>query len=167
MIFFPGRGPDYENPSNININDVLGDYSLTLVDVLDTLAIMGNKTEFQKAVKLVLDHVNFDKSNTVQIFEANIRVLGGLLSAHLLMEDIQGPFQNMTPNWYMGDLLTLAHDLADRLIIAFDNTPSGIPHPRVNLRDGVPKNGFDSSCTAGAGNLVLEFGVLSRLLGKY
>ena len=87
--FFLGRGPDYENPSNININDVLGDYSLTLVDVLDTLAIMGNKTEFQKAVKLVLDHVNFDKSNTVQIFEANIRVLGGLLSAHLLMEDIK------------------------------------------------------------------------------
>ena len=24
---------------NININDVLGDYSLTLVDVLDTLAV--------------------------------------------------------------------------------------------------------------------------------
>ena len=60
---------------------------------------MGNTTEFQKAVKLVLDTVNFDKSNTVQIFEANIRVLGGLLSAHLLMEDIQGPFSNMTPPW--------------------------------------------------------------------
>ena len=29
-----GRGPDYENPSNININDALGDYSLTLIDVL-------------------------------------------------------------------------------------------------------------------------------------
>uniref|UniRef100_A0A8D8LQK8 ER degradation-enhancing alpha-mannosidase-like protein 1 n=1 Tax=Cacopsylla melanoneura TaxID=428564 RepID=A0A8D8LQK8_9HEMI len=26
-----GRGPDYDNPSNININDVLGDYCLTLV----------------------------------------------------------------------------------------------------------------------------------------
>ena len=25
---------------------------------------MGNKTEFQKAVKLVLDHVSFDKPNT-------------------------------------------------------------------------------------------------------
>ena len=36
------------------------------------------------------DHVSFDKSNTVQIFEANIRVLGGLLSAHLLMEDFHG-----------------------------------------------------------------------------
>ena len=35
-----------------------------LIDVLDTLAIMGNKTEFQKAVKLVLDHVSFDKPNT-------------------------------------------------------------------------------------------------------
>ena len=33
---------DYENPDNININDVLGDYSLTLVDTLDTLAIIGN-----------------------------------------------------------------------------------------------------------------------------
>ena len=68
---------------------------------------MGNKTEFQKAVKLVLDHVSFDKPNTVQVFEANIRVLGGLLSAHLLMEDLQGPYCNMTPEWYMGDLLTL------------------------------------------------------------
>ena len=70
-----------------------------LVDVLDTLVIMGNKTEFQKAVKLVLDHVNFDKPNTIQIFEANIRILGGLLSAHLLMEDFHGPFGNMTPHW--------------------------------------------------------------------
>jgi len=35
-----GRGSDRENPSNININDVLGDYSLTLVDTLDTLALV-------------------------------------------------------------------------------------------------------------------------------
>ncbi len=62
-----GRGPDYADPSNININDVLGDYSLTLVDVLDTLAIMGNKTEFQKAIKLVVDTVSFDTPNTVQV----------------------------------------------------------------------------------------------------
>ena len=31
-------GPDTENPDNININDVLGDFSLTLIDSLDTLA---------------------------------------------------------------------------------------------------------------------------------
>ena len=65
---FLGRGPDYADPSNININDVLGDYSLTLVDVLDTLAIMGNKTEFQNAVKLVVDTVTFDTPNTVQVW---------------------------------------------------------------------------------------------------
>ena len=39
-----GRGPDYANPDNININDVLGDYSLTLVDTLDTLALIGNSS---------------------------------------------------------------------------------------------------------------------------
>ena len=39
-----GRGPDYQNPDNININDVLGDYSLTLVDTLDTLALLGNSS---------------------------------------------------------------------------------------------------------------------------
>lgn len=34
-----GRGPDYATPSNIAINDVLGNYSVTLVDVLDTLVV--------------------------------------------------------------------------------------------------------------------------------
>ena len=62
-------------------------YSLTLVDTLDMLAIMGNKSEFQKAVKLVVDNVDFNKSNVVQVFEVTIRMLGGLLSGHLLMED--------------------------------------------------------------------------------
>ena len=66
-IFLLGRGPDIENPSNLNINDVLGDYSLTLIDSLDTLAIMGNVTEFKKAVKLVVDNVSFDKPYTVQV----------------------------------------------------------------------------------------------------
>ncbi len=39
-----GRGPDHDNPDNININDVLGDYSLTLIDTLDTLALLGNSS---------------------------------------------------------------------------------------------------------------------------
>lgn len=66
-IHCKGRGPDKENPSNININDVLGDYSLTLVDVLDTLAIMGNVTEFHSAVQRVIENVSFDKPSTVQV----------------------------------------------------------------------------------------------------
>lgn len=34
---------------------------------------MGNSSEFQKAVKLVIDTVSFDKDSTVQVFEATIR----------------------------------------------------------------------------------------------
>ena len=69
-----GRGPDHEHPENININDVLGDYSLTLVDSLDMLAIMGNVTEFQRAVKLVIDNVHFDKVRPKVIKCTNIHM---------------------------------------------------------------------------------------------
>ncbi len=58
---------------NYNINDVLGEFSLTLIDSLDTLAVMGNVSEFQHAVRLVLDHVRFDRNSTIQVFEATIR----------------------------------------------------------------------------------------------
>ena len=58
---------------NININDILGDYCLTLVDTLDTLAVLGNATEFRRAVELVVANVSFDKDNVVQVFEVNIR----------------------------------------------------------------------------------------------
>lgn len=68
-----GRGPDYMNPDNININDVLGDYMLTLVDSLDTLVILGNSSEFKSAVRLIIDNLTFDKDITVQVFEATIR----------------------------------------------------------------------------------------------
>lgn len=74
-IHCTGRGPDYNNPGNINVNDALGDYLLTLVDSLSSLAVFGNATEFKKASRLVIDHLNFDKNNTVQVFEATIRYL--------------------------------------------------------------------------------------------
>lgn len=60
------------------------------------------------------------------------RVLGGLLSAHLLITDKAKPFGNIAPVGYDGELLSLANDLASRLIPAFDNTATGIPFPRVN-----------------------------------
>lgn len=39
-----GRGYDHKNPDNINVNDALGDYHLTLVDTLDTLAVCASVT---------------------------------------------------------------------------------------------------------------------------
>eukprot|EP00066_Takifugu_rubripes_P022985 XP_011612251.1 PREDICTED: ER degradation-enhancing alpha-mannosidase-like protein 1 isoform X3 [Takifugu rubripes] len=160
-----GRGPDVLNPSNININDVLGNYSLTLIDTLDTLLVLGNVTEFQRAVKLVIDNVSFDKDSTVQVFEANIRILGGLISTHILLTDTKHPFGKVGFEGYDNELLHLAHDLAVRLLPAFENTSTGIPYPRVNLKTGVPPDSINETCTAGAGSLLVEFGILSRLIG--
>nr|XP_033781962.1 ER degradation-enhancing alpha-mannosidase-like protein 1 isoform X2 [Geotrypetes seraphini] len=160
-----GRGPDAGNPSNLNINDVLGNYSLTLIDALDTLAIMGNSSEFQRAVKLVIDTVSFDKDSTVQVFEATIRILGSLLSAHIIITDSKQPFGDMAIKDYDNELLHMARDLAVRLLPAFENTKTGMPYPRVNLKKGVPPDSNNETCTAGAGSLLVEFGILSRLLG--
>ncbi|XP_024126734.1 ER degradation-enhancing alpha-mannosidase-like protein 1 isoform X2 [Oryzias melastigma] len=160
-----GRGPDVLNPSNININDVLGNYSLTLIDALDTLLVLGNVSEFQRAVKLVIDTVSFDKDSTVQVFEANIRILGGLISAHILLTDPKQPFGPVSFEGYDNELLHLAHDLAVRLLPAFEHTDTGIPYPRVNLKTGVPPDSINETCTAGAGSLLVEFGILSRLIG--
>ena len=37
-------------------------------------------------------------------------------------------------------------------------------HGQVNLRTGVPHDSVNETCTAGAGTLRLEFGILSHLL---
>eukprot|EP00050_Salpingoeca_kvevrii_P021851 m.116661 g.116661 ORF g.116661 m.116661 type:complete len:573 (-) comp9504_c1_seq2:202-1920(-) len=161
-IHCTGRSTDLASPDNININDVLGNYSLTLIDSLDTLAVMGDTDGFAHAVRLVLDTVSFDQDRTVQVFEATIRVLGGLLSAHIIAE--RGLLDMHVPG-YSGGLLDLARDLGSRLLPAFENTPMGLPHPRVNLQHGVPLNARTDTNPAGAGSLILEFGVLSRLTG--
>lgn len=50
-------------------------------------------------------------------------------------------------------------------------TPLGLPHSfvflplQVNLKTGVPPDSNNETCTAGAGSLLVEFGILSRLLG--
>ncbi|KAJ3081811.1 ER degradation-enhancing alpha-mannosidase-like protein 1, partial [Quaeritorhiza haematococci] len=123
---------------------------------------MGEVDEFHQAVRLVTSTIHFDLDSRVQVFEVTIRILGSLLSAHLLCVD-----QNL--GFYMkdydGGLLRLATDLANRLLPAFEGSATGIPYPRVNLRHGVVPWEVNSTCTAGGGTLVLEFGVLSRLTG--
>ncbi|KZV75403.1 glycoside hydrolase family 47 protein [Peniophora sp. CONT] len=156
-----GRGPDWYSPSNIAVNDVNGNFSLTLVDTLDTLVVLGDTAAFSDGVRSVIDHVSFDVNTKPQIFEANIRVLGGLLSAHIFANQTGQPF--FLP-WYRGELLELAHDLGERFLPAF-NTPTGLPYARINLRHGLVKGESIESCTAGAGSLMLEFATLSRLTG--
>lgn len=60
------------------------------------------------------------------------RILGGLLSAHIIIMDKTQPFgADMVPADYDNELLSLASDLASRLLPAFENTATGIPYPRV------------------------------------
>ena len=62
--------------------------------------------------------------------------------------------------------MRLAEDAAKRLLPAFD-TPTGMPYGTVNLRNGVPNGETPVTSTAGVGTVVIEFGALSRLTGKY
>lgn len=103
--------------------------------------------------------------------------------------DLDDPLERPPIPWpngfeYDGQLLRLALDLAKRLLPAFYTT-TGMPYPRVNLRHGIPffpnsplyevlgitspnapgPADITETCSAGAGSLVLEFTVLSRLTG--
>ncbi|KAJ1656594.1 hypothetical protein IWQ61_003857 [Dispira simplex] len=155
-------GPSKDNVQAWGINDVLGDYSLTLVDSLDTFAVLGDKVGFAHAVRLIREHVRFDRDSNVQVFEVTIRVLGGLLGGHLLATD---PNLGMQMEDYNDELLDLAHDLGKRLLPAFTYSPTNLPCPRVNLKRGPFITNPMHTCTAAAGTLILEFGILSRLTG--
>lgn len=100
---------DRANPAHIELNDALGNYSLTLIDSLSTLAILAsspttvgseNKAfkSFQTGVAALVEQYGdgsvgpkgqglrgrgFDLDSKVQVFETVIRGVGGLLSAHL------------------------------------------------------------------------------------
>ncbi|XP_045784224.1 ER degradation-enhancing alpha-mannosidase-like protein 3 [Maniola jurtina] len=151
-------------PSRGDMDDVLGNFSLTLVDSLDTLVVMGDFSEFSRAVKLIINDVTFDHDIIVSVFETNIRVLGGLLSAHVLATTLK--YEVPVLQWYNGELLAMAEDLGRRLLPAF-NTSTGIPHGRINLRHGI--KGLSESretCTACAGTMILEMAALSRLTGQ-
>uniref|UniRef100_A0A2M4A9I8 alpha-1,2-Mannosidase n=1 Tax=Anopheles triannulatus TaxID=58253 RepID=A0A2M4A9I8_9DIPT len=153
-------------PSRGDLDDTLGNFSMTLVDTLDTLVVLGDLEEFESAVKLVIKDVKFDNDIIVSVFETNIRMMGGLLSGHILAEYVQKQADVM--GWYRGELLEMAKDLGYRLLPAF-NTSTGIPHARVNLKHGMKVEALRHSretCTACAGTILLEFAALSRLSGE-
>ncbi|KAJ2376681.1 hypothetical protein H4S02_007856, partial [Coemansia sp. RSA 2611] len=128
-----GRGRDREDPANYGLNDVLGDYVLTLVDTLDTLAVLGDREGFARGIEKTLLYLeNFNIDSHVQVFESTIRMLGGLLSAHIIAtdeSDILGVRLD-TDGEYGGELLRLARELGHRLLPAFEASPSGIPFAR-------------------------------------
>lgn len=122
---------------------------MTPVDALDTLLLVGLPAEAERAKRLILTRLSFDRDLNVQNFEVTIRLLGGLLSAYQMTGD--------------AGLLRLAEDLGTRLLPAFDS-PTGMPYMNVNLKTG--KASGARSNPAEIGTLLLEFGTLSKLTGK-
>lgn len=105
-------------PLSAGYRNTFGNRAATLVDSLDTLLIMGLEDDFNMALKAI---ENIDFSTTAEpvlnVFETNIRYLGGLLSAYDLTHgkhDI---------------LLEKAVQLGDMLYGAFD-TPNRLPITR-------------------------------------
>jgi Glycosyl hydrolase family 47/PA domain/Glucosidase II beta subunit-like protein len=82
---------DRQKEQRGHLDDALGNFSLTLLDGLDTLAVAGEWRSFARAVHLSLGHsqeffsgVQFGSDVRVNVFEVTIRALGGLLGAHQL-----------------------------------------------------------------------------------
>ncbi|CAI9757476.1 unnamed protein product [Fraxinus pennsylvanica] len=133
--------------------------ALSLIESLSSLVILGNHTEFARAVLWLSENLTFDVDARINLFECNIRVLGGLVSAHILATDSTNRLKKGT---YENQLLDLAEDLGQRFLPAFD-TPTGLPYAWINLKYGVMENEITETSTSGCGSLILEMGALSRL----
>ncbi|KAI9024670.1 glycoside hydrolase [Hyaloraphidium curvatum] len=136
--------------------DNFGGTQATLIDSLDTLAVLGEWDLLRSCLSLARS-ASFDGDADVSVFETNIRILGGLLSAHLAA-------QRGVPG-YSGHLLSQAHDLGRRLLRAFASSSTGMPYGTVNLRTGIKRGETESTCTACVGTYALEFSWLSLLTG--
>ena len=133
--------------------DNFGGWSATAVDTLDTLWIMDQKDDFYEAANAI---VAIDFANTtegaVNLFETNIRHLGGLLGAY----DLSGE----------AALLHKATELGNMLYKAFD-TPNRLPGFWLNFaeaKDGRQVAGTNDP-SASPASLCLEFTRLSQLTG--
>ncbi len=119
--------------------------ALTIIEALDTLYVMGLDAEFEEGVRWITKNLHFDIDGEVQVFETNIRVVGGLLSAWCASHESR--------------LLDLARDCADRLLPAFTKSPTGIPYRFVNLKTGRVRD--EITFPAEFGTYIAEFGTLA------
>lgn len=122
---------------------------LSLVEAVDTLWLMGADSEVERAVRWMGENLAFDVDAPFQVFETNIRMVGGLLSAHHCTGEPR--------------LLELAVDIADRLLPAFTASPTGLPYRYVNLATGAVSD--PETNIVEIGTYIAEFGVLSELTG--
>ena len=137
----------------MRLSDCEASVPFDCVDSLDTLWIMGLKSEFEEAVRAAIT-IDLRKCTLEQInvFETTIRHLGGFLSAYDLSGDKR--------------LLKKAKDFGDMLIVAFD-TPNRMPITRWYPRSALTgsQEADSNVLVAEIGSLTMEFTRLSILTG--
>ncbi|CZT43173.1 related to class I alpha-mannosidase [Rhynchosporium secalis] len=133
-------------------------WAATMVDSLDTLWIMGLKTEFELALG-ELRNVDFTHKEgcNINLFETTIRHLGGFLAAW----DLSGGKYPI--------LMEKAVELGEVLYTAFD-TPNRMPTPHFEWSATNPDvrdhSASSSIVLAVLGSLTLEFTRLSQITGN-
>ncbi|KAH6637755.1 class I alpha-mannosidase-like protein [Boeremia exigua] len=145
---------DELRPISGDANDHFGGWAATLIDSLDTLWIMGFKEEFESAIKDV-EKINFGYTplEKVNVFETNIRHLGGLLAAYELSGEKR--------------LLKKAKEVGEMLYHAFD-TPNRMPITRWDFHaagEGKMQLADPQVLLAEIGSMTMEFTRLSQLTG--
>jgi hypothetical protein len=124
-------------------------FGLSIIEALDTLYVMELDDELSACVTWLRAHLDFDVDGNVQMFEAVIRMVAGLIAGYYA-----------TGERFM---LDGARDLADRLLVCFTKSPTGAPYRYANLHTGAVSD--PKSNLAEIGSNILEFGDLSRLTG--
>ncbi|MGW5649367.1 glycoside hydrolase family 47 protein [Saccharopolyspora sp. NPDC003752] len=122
---------------------------LSLVEAIDTLWLMEADSEVERAVQWIKENLSFDIDAPFQVFETNIRMVGGLAAAYHCTGEQR--------------LLELAVDVADRLLPAFTESPTGLPYRYVNLATGAVSR--PETNIVEVGTYVAEFGILSEWTG--
>jgi mannosyl-oligosaccharide alpha-1,2-mannosidase len=122
---------------------------LSIIEALDTLYVMELDAELAAGVAWIEQNLSFDIDGNFHVFEAIIRVVGGLLAGFLATGNQK--------------LLALTVDLTDRLLPAFTKSPTGMPYQFVNLHTGAVSG--NTPPLAEIGTNILEFGVLSNITG--
>lgn len=134
-------------PTNFFLDD--HSFGLSIIEAMDTLYVMGLDAELEECVRWIHENLRFDVDGNVQMFEAVIRMVAGLLTGYYATGDRR--------------LFDRSHELADRLLVCFTKSPTGAPYRFANLRTG--KVSDPKSNLAEIGSNILEFGDLSRLTG--
>jgi Glycosyl hydrolase family 47 len=145
-------GADQVMPLSMAPNDFFvpgHSIGLSIIEALDTLYVMHLDEQLHDGVAWIHDNLDFDIDGDFHVFEAIIRVVGGLEAGYLATGD---PV-----------LLAQAKDITDRLLAAFTKSPTGMPYQFVNLHTGEVSG--PQPPLAEIGTNILEFGVLSQLTG--